>query len=415
MDTGSSSTPTDNGLPSGSAVSARVIGDGEVSLWGLTPFERIRRQLGMAEVGDIGKLGSDPTQGATTLLLRADWVYEQRTIADLLARTPVILKSAETPVAAHVPTELVSDTTDYLAGVRASAPDGVDQTTVEALSPAYNRKLLKAQPPDLLPLLARNRAGLERYLFDGSYKGVTDIVTKWAWPAPARATVRACTRLGISPNAVTVSSVVLVVAATWLFWQGQYAAGLVLGWLMTFFDTVDGKLARVTVTSSNFGHILDKGTDLIHPPIWYIAWGYGLHTWGGPAGGELWGTYNVILGGYVAGRLLEGAFELLGGFVIYTWRPLDAWVRLVIARRNPNLLILTAALAFGRPETGLYLVAVWTAVSTVFLAIRVLQALFERLSRGPLESWLESVEAGDERLSARVFAHRKLPLALRST
>ena len=43
---------------------------------------------------------------------------------------------------------------------------------------------------------------------------------------------------------------------------------------MTFLDTVDGKLARVTLTSSPFGNVLDHSLDLIHPPFWYWAWGH---------------------------------------------------------------------------------------------------------------------------------------------
>jgi phosphatidylglycerophosphate synthase len=47
---------------------------------------------------------------------------------------------------------------------------------------------------------------------------------------------------------------------------------------MTFLDTVDGKLARVTLTSSRIGDVLDHGLDLLHPPFWYLAWGIGLAT-----------------------------------------------------------------------------------------------------------------------------------------
>ena len=45
---------------------------------------------------------------------------------------------------------------------------------------------------------------------------------------------------------------------------------------MTFLDTVDGKLARVTVTSTKLGNVFDHGIDLVHPPLWYLAWGIGL-------------------------------------------------------------------------------------------------------------------------------------------
>jgi hypothetical protein len=154
---------------------------------------------------------------------------------------------------------------------------------------------------------------------------------------------------------------------------------------------------------------------LIHPPLWYIAWGYGLHTVGGPPGAELWDVFLVILVGYIVGRLIEGAFEFfLGDFVFYAWQPVDAWVRLIIARRNPNMLLLTASAFAARPDIGLYAVAAWTALSTIYLAVRLANGIVTRLTRGPLESWLKSVSEEDDRLSARVFARRELPAELRS-
>jgi phosphatidylglycerophosphate synthase len=397
-----------------SAVAARVVGECNVSLWGLTPLERLRRQLAAAGVTDVAPAAAGANGSGSTVLLRADWLYEQRTIEDLLARPGLIVRRGATPVAAHVPAVLAAATLAHLEGSGAAAPEGVAETTVEALSPAYNDTLRKAEPPRLFPVRADNRAALERYLFDGAYKGVTDIVTKWAWPAPARSVVRVCTELGITPNLVTLSSLVLVIVATWLFGAGHFWPGLCLGWIMTFFDTVDGKLARVSVHATTFGHALDKGIDLIHPPIWYIAWGYGLHLWGGSPGVLYWDVYVVILAGYILGRLAEGAFELFGGFALYTWQPVDAWVRLVIARRNPNLVLLTTALLAGEPEAGLYAVAGWTALSTVYLVVRLAQAAFRRITRGPLESWLKAVTDHDERLSARVFARRDLPAQLQN-
>ena len=45
---------------------------------------------------------------------------------------------------------------------------------------------------------------------------------------------------------------------------------------------------------------------------------------------------------------------------IHVWRPIDSQFRLITARRNPNMVILVAALLFGRPDVGLELVAWWT-------------------------------------------------------
>ena len=85
---------------------------------------------------------------------------------------------------------------------------------------------------------------------------------------------------------------------------------------MTFLDTVDGKLARVTVTSTRFGHYFDHIIDLVHPPIWYILWGLGKNVSQLNFGGLSRGTiFWLIVDGYIIGRLVEGIFKkMLGRF-----------------------------------------------------------------------------------------------------
>jgi phosphatidylglycerophosphate synthase len=152
---------------------------------------------------------------------------------------------------------------------------------------------------------------------------------------------------------------------------------------------VDGKLARVTLTSSKFGNLLDHLTDLIHPPFWWLAWIAGLGaTWTPLAHPVAVGA--VVVGGYVLQRLLEGLFQLQHGMMhIHVWRRFDSAFRLVIARRNPNLVLLTAATLLGRPDLGILAVAAWTAFGCVEQAAVVVQAALARRRGGPLRSWLE--------------------------
>ena len=73
---------------------------------------------------------------------------------------------------------------------------------------------------------------------------------------------------------------------------------------------------------------------------------------------------------------------------IHVWRPIDSQFRLITARRNPNMVILVAALLFRRPDIGLELVALWTIVSLIFHAVRLAQAN-ARADRGrQIISWL---------------------------
>jgi phosphatidylglycerophosphate synthase len=229
---------------------------------------------------------------------------------------------------------------------------------------------------------------------------VTDLVTKWVWPTPARWVTRLCVRFGISPNAVTALSLSLTIIATVLFAWGSFGAGLLAAWVMTFLDTVDGKLARVTVTSTRFGHFFDHVIDLVHPPFWYLAWAYGVsddlsHF------RALAPVLAAIVGGYVVGRLVEGAFAyFLAGFSVFTWRPIDSYSRLVTARRNPNLLLLSVFALASLPSVGLIAVACWTVLSTIFLLVRFAQAAYVRARNGTLSSWLEKAAVDIERVPA---------------
>jgi phosphatidylglycerophosphate synthase len=376
---------------------ACILGRSSVRLWGLDPVERLGRQMQAA--GVTRQIGQDepPPARSHVLLLRGDCLFEDRTLRDLAASpcgTVIRLPADDSgaAVAAKTSAESVAVGREVVRGtLQPDALPGARVVTPATLSSAYLGSLLKAAPPTVLPIRAECAGDLERHLFDGSYKGVTDAVTKWVWPAPARCLTRWCVRLGVGPNAVTAVSFILAVLVMVLFARGVFAVGLIAAWIMTFLDTVDGKLARVTVSSTQFGHIFDHAIDLVHPPLWYIAWGYGLPGDPGQAA-QLTIMLGAIVAAYVIGRLVEGAFEYyLAGFSLFTWRPLDSYFRLVTARRNPNLMLLSGSALAGQPAVGLVAVAAWTVGCTVILAIRLAQAVWSQAQHGKLHSWLEEI------------------------
>ncbi len=400
---------------------AHILGEAPVRLWGLSSGQRIRRVLEGAGVTDVVEdLGSVP-DGGSVLILRGDYLFDNRVVNNLVKSPNVVLElpsaASRVAVAAHVPGGLRSQVMGVLRGTADTATlSGVRLETPESLSPSFHETLLKSDPPFVEPITQERRRVLEERLFSGSYKGVTDLVTKWVWPVPAQCATQVCVRFGIRPNHVTVLSLLLVVVAGISFAYGLYGWGLLAGWLMTFLDTVDGKLARVTVTSSQFGNVLDKGLDLIHPPLWYIAWGLGLQAFHpGISGVTLDLVLWLILGGYIAGRLIEGVFLVwLGAFGIFCWRPIDSYIRLITARRNPNLILLTVSLVAGRPDLGLVAVAFWTIVSSLLLLLRVLLALRARIVSGPLRSWLADLdgERGRGSFAVRLFTGQRAAQSL---
>ena len=366
--------------------------------WGMTARQRLERALARA-----GLCAAAPSAAPGLLLIRDDFVLDEMLLPALLLQPGTILvapvgAAGTLSVAVHLAAPADPEQGALLeAALRDGRIDdgltnGLQRLDPVGLASAYNHGLRKRVAPYLLQSGTEPACATERRMFDGAYKGVTDFVTKRVWPWPAFHVTRLCARLGIVPNLVTAISLVLVVLAYWLFWRGDLALGLVAAWGMCFLDTVDGKLARVTLNSSSFGNVFDHGIDLIHPPFWYYAWYHGLIV---TSGAEFGGTDSalvaaliLILLGYVGGRLEEGVFQLLYGIQIHTWRPIDSWFREITARRNPNLFILTVAVILGNPRDGFLAVAAWTAISFAFHMVRILQAaLATALGRAPV-SWL---------------------------
>lgn len=367
-----------------------TLGSCATRLWGISGDERARRTVlkagATALAADLDAAAAAPA----CLMIRADWVVDPALVSVLAKQVGSLLVTRGEggrliPLAAHVSGADVAATAAALGG---DAPWPATLTVIEhdpAQPSIYLQILRKRLTPAVLPLTEDTIDAAERATFSGAYKGVTDLVTKYAWPAPARHVTRWCAEAGISPNQVTLASLVLVFVAMALFAQGYFALGLVAAWVMTFLDTVDGKLARVTLTSTRFGNVFDHGIDMIHPPFWWLAW-----HWGCQKAGVAYPMADLALalafGGYVVLRLQEGAFILLYGIQIHIWRRVDSLFRLIVSRRNPNLILLTLFVAAGQPGWGMVAVAAWTALSILVHAVQFAQALIQ--GRRPLDSWM---------------------------
>jgi phosphatidylglycerophosphate synthase len=387
-------------------IHALILEETPVRLWGLSANERLRRQL--KEAGGVKLVASavELPDFGQVLLLNGRYLFEVRTLSGLMTKSNSLLRCPQDGgvAAAIVDAANVDAARDALVRGADAAPGALESITPADLS-AFNQALSSAQTPFLEPVSEDAKPELENRLYGNAYKGITDLVTKFLWPRPAKKAVHLAANLGISPNMVTTLGLILVLAACYLFLNGHYFAGLLAGWMMTFLDTVDGKLARVTIQSSKFGHLYDHLIDLIHPPFWYIYWGMSLSGIGPVLGFDQEQMYWLIIIGYVAGRIVEGIFPLLGNCTIFTWKPFDAWFRLVTARRNPCLIILTVSAVIGRPDWGFIAVTFWTVLTTILMMVRLAQGLVARMRGGPLQSWLSAgdVASGPNARAYQVF------------
>ena len=112
------------------SVYVRILHESPLKLWGLTSRERLERMLTKAGVAcnhrdDAAVAGED-----TVLLLRGDFLYDQRIVKNMVDSIGVVLEinlpEGVRPVAAHVPAELADRMESILcAGDQDGYPEGL--------------------------------------------------------------------------------------------------------------------------------------------------------------------------------------------------------------------------------------------------------------------------------------------------
>lgn len=287
---------------------SETIGTNSTRLWGLSMAERTRR---LAQSENLRVDGDAPT-----LLSNAGVAYDPAWFRHVVGEPGLVLTLGDVPALGHARNSgEAEELRTAIAENRPLAPSSsLDVLAFEDGPTIMNKALRKRETPFLMPLRPDTVRAAERASYFGAYKGVTDILTKYLWPEWALVLTRIAARIGMSPNMVTSIGAILCVAATFAFADGRYWLGMALGLGFMVLDTVDGKLARCTITSSKWGNIFDHGLDLVHPPFWWWFWGTGLVHWGLQLDDRTFTWVMVaILGGYLVQRIIEGAFMRLYG------------------------------------------------------------------------------------------------------
>lgn len=95
-------------------------------------------------------------------------------------------------------------------------------------------------------------------------------------------TAKACLRLGLTPDVVTILGTVVAVAGALIFFPiGKLFIGTLVVWFFVLFDMLDGAMAREQGGGTRFGAVLDATCDRVSDGavfcglLWWIA--FGLH------------------------------------------------------------------------------------------------------------------------------------------
>ena len=88
---------------------------------------------------------------------------------------------------------------------------------------------------------------------------------------PLRAIIDLCVKLGIHPNLLTLTGVIIHVGGAWALGVGQFRIAGVVMILANIFDFIDGKVADRTALASRFGGFWDSVMDRFSDILLFIG------------------------------------------------------------------------------------------------------------------------------------------------
>jgi hypothetical protein len=208
-------------------IHALVLEETPVKLWGLSASERLRRQLKEAGGVELASSSADLPGSGQILLLDGRYLFEVRTLSGLMGKNNSLLICPDDGLvaAAIVDAASLDLALDCMSGGQDRASAALESIGPSDLT-AFNETLRSAQVPFLERVSEDRKPELENRLYGNAYRGITDLVTKFLWPRPAKQAVHVAASMGVSPNMVTTIGFVLVLAACYGLPSSQVSSGI---------------------------------------------------------------------------------------------------------------------------------------------------------------------------------------------
>lgn len=352
-----------------------IIGENKQVIWGVSARERIEKLARANKFTLCEKPAADGEKGI--VLLDASTVFDEHFLSYLIGLKETLIVDKKGLPLACITTDitLINKSIDEQKIVTAPTLRTQEATSMPSI---FFAKQLKRDVPFIQKLEHAQIKAVEKKLYHSTYKGVTDLCTKYFWYHLAFYITYFLAKKRVKPNTVTFVSLIFCILAPLLISANYWGWGICSAWIMSILDTVDGKLARLTITSSRIGDVFDHGMDLIHPPFWYWAWGEGLHRFYGIDQSKVLALFYGLLTFYVLGRVSELLFTQIIKVKMFVWRAFDRHFRLILARRNTNFLILSISYGLSAPLIGYQAIYWWSAISVLIQWVRLGQAWYSK-------------------------------------
>lgn len=304
------------------------------------------------------------------MLLEGDGIYDERILKTLMQTSHSLLigdgPHGTVPIALHVMPGDLHHLDRNIAHIGDCLPWQGGEAWLTTLSVHDMDSYIPALRQTAVPFLVKLRdqtsiRDIENEMYEQTFKGVMDFIATYVYRIPVRELVRWLAPTRVTPNHITAISVICSLGALPLFVMGWMWAGLIVAFTFIIADSLDGKLARLTIRLSPAAGHVDHITSPLFEAGYYVAWGWYLSggdfaAWPGRAGWLLFAFFGLD-------RIVTSIFGLRFHRSLLDYKTWDARFHLIAARRTVNLFIMTLGCMVQRPIIALYVITTWMFIT----------------------------------------------------
>jgi phosphatidylglycerophosphate synthase len=327
------------------------------------------------------------------LLLEGHGIYDERILRTLLQSASSLVITNRTEGTAPLAVVIQARDRHRLPGAAQPLRTGITQGIKDGWLPTLAVEEMDSYIPSLrqtaVPMLRAlgphdDKRALENVMYEHTFKGAMDVIATYIYRIPVRGLVRWLAPTRVTPNHVTAVSVLCSFLAIPLFVTGWFLAGLLVAFTFIICDSLDGKLARLTIRLSDTAGHVDHITSPLFEACYYLGWGW--YFTGGTFAGTP-GTVSWLLFGFFGfDRIITSAFGQIYRRSLLDYKPWDARFHLIAARRNTNLAMMLLGCLVQQPLGAMYVLTVWMGITMLWhLARFAVHASGGRRPRGQAE------------------------------
>ncbi len=335
---------------------------------GFSKRYKIRKKF-ITTVDPLQKVISAESAGdGDMILLEGDGIYDERIISALISSPKSILicdGSSPLPLAARLSHDHIGILLSSQRGVMESINNLVESGSVHRFEIRSMNNYVRFLRRNVIPLITRivskdQIPEIENTMYANTFKGTLELVAVYGYRIPVRELTKLFARTPITPNHVTAAALICSFGAIPFLALGWLWTGILMAAGFIIFDSLDGKLARMTIRLSKAADRFDHLTSTPTRSAWYLAMGWHLSNGNLLDGTGLFALVYAAMP-YVD-KLTGVAFNARFGRSPLDYTPLDAKVHLFTVRRN-DIFLMILGLSFGFIETAYRIAAIWALLT----------------------------------------------------